>query len=505
MISNTHTKPGSYVQPLRHDSGSANAPAASIFDKGNILGNGWLIVGVAILVALLGTLHALTISPMYEANVLIQIRRSLPPSGELQLDVPAATEMEILRSRSILSRVVESLRLDISVEPKLFPVLGNIMAGMDKPPSAVRMLDDGSHVWGAQRVRVTALDVPESLLGQRFTLTVTGKDTFTLSQRELGIKLQGRAGGVTTARTRAGNIAIAVAEIRARPQAQFLVRRDPRYLVVDGLQRSLAIAEKGKLSNVIGVSLRGSQPELLSRILNEIAREYIQQQGAIKTQEARNQLVFYDQQIAESRQKLQTLDARLNQVLSRHGTTDLSEDIRTLAQQSVTLEDNLLSKQQRRIELLARLGDRHPEVLVVTRHIQDLQRHLAAIDGKRKVLAAAQQEIITVNREKLINNEMNIALLNTRHKLETLTLSNHVNVRLLDRAEAPLQATTFGLPVRIAIACLLGLALGVLASMLKNALVHWRSGGRDVEDGHRLTIGADSPESDLHEPVQKAV
>jgi tyrosine-protein kinase Etk/Wzc len=92
---------------------------------GNVLKNSWLIAGVALIVAMLGTLYGLTMTPAYEANILLQIKRNAPGSGDPQADIPAATEMEILRSRSILSRVVNSLHLNISVEPKLFPMVGD--------------------------------------------------------------------------------------------------------------------------------------------------------------------------------------------------------------------------------------------------------------------------------------------------------------------------------------------------------------------------------------------
>jgi LPS O-antigen subunit length determinant protein (WzzB/FepE family) len=43
----------------------------SIFHCENVLRNTWLIVGVALIVALLGTVYGLTMTPAYEANILL--------------------------------------------------------------------------------------------------------------------------------------------------------------------------------------------------------------------------------------------------------------------------------------------------------------------------------------------------------------------------------------------------------------------------------------------------
>lgn len=479
-----------YLQHLRKKGRDGGGLSDSLFHYAGILRNGWLIAGVAALVTALGIVYALTQTPMYEANILIQIKRNAPPSGEFQVDVPAATEVEILRSRSILTRVVSSLRLDMSIEPKRFPVVGAFIAGQNRNISTPGLFGQGGYVWGADNVQVASLEVPKAMLQRPFVLTVTGRDAFTLGQEELGVRLHGRVGQPAQASTRYGPIALLVSAVHARPGAQFVITRSSTFQVVEQLQRSLTISERGKQSNVIGVSLRGARPELISAILNAVGKEYIQQQVAQKTVDAKNQLQFYDQQVAESKQRLQKLDARLNEVLRLHGTSDLGEETRLLAQQAVALQAKLAEREQRRVELSSRFAELHPEMVTVNRHIAELHRDLDAIEAKRKTIASAQQEIVIVNRDKQINNEMNIALLNARHKLDALALSNNVNVRLVDQAEVPTQAVTMGLPTRIIMAVFLGLLLGVAASMLKNAIIGRHQGAREFDSVRRLMAGA---------------
>lgn len=482
-----------YLQQLRKKGREELALPDYLFQFRDILKNRWLIASVALSVTALGTVYALMATPMYEANLLIQIKRNAPSSGEFQVDIPAATEVEILRSRSILSNVVKTLKLDMTVEPKLFPVVGAFFVGTNRDISTPGLFGQGGYVWGADSVEVASLNVPDAMLQKPFILTVLAGGRFLLTQEDFGVRLQGRVADTARTRTGHGPVEILVPAIRALPGAQFSVTRSSTFQAVEQLQRSLAISERGKQSNVIGVSLRGSKPQMISSILNTIGKEYLHQQAIQKSFEAKNQLQFYDQQVEESKQRLRALDARLNQVLRLHGTSDLSEESRILAQQAVALQAKLAEREQRKVELSSRFAEFHPEVIAVNRHINELQRDLNAVEAKRKTIASAQQEIVSVNRDKQIHNEMNIALLNARHKLDALALSNNVNVRVVDRAEVPLRPVTLGSSTRMIMACFLGLILGVMASVLKNVVAGRKNGAREFESVRRLMTGAAAP------------
>ncbi|MEM8511304.1 uncharacterized protein involved in exopolysaccharide biosynthesis [Massilia sp. MP_M2] len=480
------------AMPLSRRSRDGEAPAVLSAFR-HVLRNGWLIGGVACVIAILAIVVALSVKPVYESNILIQITRNAPPSADVQTETPAITEIEILRSRSILARVVNALHLDIAVEPSLFPVVGAFIARSNPGLSDPGLFGVGGYVWGNEQVRVDTFNVPDALLDQPFNLVVSAPDTYTLSQHEAGIRIKGKVGQRLHARLPAGTLEILVAHIHARPGAAFTLHRSREGQAVDRLQRSLAIAEKGRLSNVIGVSLQGARPELVSRILNEIGDQYIQQQTTQKNDEVKNQLVFYDQQVAQAQRRIHELDARLNVLLQQHGASDLSEDARILAQQSLVLQAELTAKEQQRIALSGRVGDRHPDMLVVTRHIASIRHDLADIENRRKGFGAAQQEILAVNRDKLAHSQMSFELLNTRHKLDALMLSNHVNVRVVDRAQIPLQSVTLGLPIMLVLACLLGLVGGVGASVLKNSLVRRKYRVGATWGVRRLALGTQVP------------
>lgn len=469
----------------------------------DVLRNGWLIAGIACIVALSGIAYALNFTPIYESNILIQIKHTAPLSGEFQVDIPAATEVEILRSRAILSRVVSALQLDINVQPKRFPVFGAIVAAKNPEISTPGLFGYGGFVWGADRIRFSEFSVPNELQQRPFALTVTGRNELALSQESTGLAMRLRVGETAKFQTKFGPATILVAEIMAGSGAQFSVSQRPAFQAVEQLQRSLVISEKVKQSNVITVSLQGSSPDLVSRILNEIGREYIRQQVSQRTSEARNQRLFYDRQVAESVKRLEELDAKVNLILRRFGTSDLSEEERILTQRSLALQAKLDDREQKRVELSSRFADLHPDAIALSTIIRDLRRDFSDVEAKRHMIASAQHEILSVNRDKQITSEMNIALVNARHKLDASMLSSNVNTRWVDRAEAPTQPITLGSTTMIAMGCFMGVVLGVIASLLKNFLAGRYNGARDDLGGRSFMLSGDIPGQESDEKLRR--
>ena len=440
----------------------------------SLLGNWRLILGVAVPIAFLGLLHALTVAPVFQSNMLIQIKRSAPIAAEQRTDLPASTEVEILRSRSILGGVVDALRLDVSVEPRRFPVFGSFLARQGHGWVIPGLSGSGKYAWSDERATLARFVIPQALLGKPFVLTATGQGGYTLAQQDGGVLLSGEVGRGVRVVSPQGAVDILVADIRARPGTQFLVTRSSRFQAVDRLQRSLVIAETGKQSNIIGLSLKGSDPELISRILNQVANEYLKQHASEQSGDAGAALAFYDRQLDESRNILQRLDARFARLQGMHGTADPAEEARILSQQAVALQDRLAEAERARGELAGPFLPAHPPMASADERVRSLRRELGAVLAQRRSLAAAEREMSSLVREKQINADISAGLLTVRQKLGALNSAGRTEVRLVDQGETPFQPGNLGLRARVLLACLGGLLAGLMTSFLKNTLTEAR-------------------------------
>ena len=97
----------------------------------------WLIICVALLVSLCGVLYAYLATPQYESNLLVHVEEKgqrepkniLGEAGSMiDYKTPSAAEIELLRSRQVIARAVDRLKLYIEIKPKRIPIIGNALS-----------------------------------------------------------------------------------------------------------------------------------------------------------------------------------------------------------------------------------------------------------------------------------------------------------------------------------------------------------------------------------------
>lgn len=474
----------------------------------------WLIAAVALAVTLLGIAVAYFAKPMYEATLLIQVEdrpfTKTDPLGDA-LSGPdskaiAASEIEILKSRMVVSRAVDNLKLYIEVQPKYFPGIGEWIAGRTKQLSTPGLFGYGGWVWGAERARVPVFDVPEELEGKDFVLTALGTGRYRLEQREHGVSIEGSAGRHLTYRTPDGNIELLIDRLDANSGSQFRLTRQARVETIEKLQNALLISEKGKQSGIIGVALERPDPKLASAILNEIGQEYIRQNVERKSEEAEKSLAFLNKQLPDLKREMEASEQALNSLRNQRGTFDLAEEIKILLQQTASAQTKLVDTRQRREILSIRFEDAHPEMQVLDRQIQSFNGDLAALNAKIRKLPEIEQEVLRLNRDVKVNTELYTNLLRTAQELRLASASRVGNVRLLDNAMAPVKPVNPKRLIIILSAALAGIILGVMAVFMRKSL------SRRIEDPHQikqllsLPVSATIPHSDtqrlMHEQIQ---
>jgi tyrosine-protein kinase Etk/Wzc len=478
----------------------------------NIIENRWMIAIIALVTALLGTVYALSVNPVYEANLLIQVKES-SPGAEMPGNLPAgmdmktqtSTEVEVLRSRSVISRAVDATKLDIVVEPKYFPIIGASIARGNKKISNPGLFGYGGYVWGAEKLEISTLNLPEALLGRPFVLTVDEKNSYRLTQKDFGIDFTGQVGQAARVQTDAGDIDILVSQIVANPGAQFKVSRISKSQAVEQLQKSLSISERGKQSNIISVSLRGGKPEQLSKVLNQIGDDYIRQSVTQKAVEAEKALSFFKQQLADAKKNLEKSESKVSELRAKNGTFDVNEESRNLMQQSVALQARLVELKQKKEELLIRYREEHPTVALVNRQIQELNHELGAIKAKMKALPDVGQELGGVTRDQQLNSETYASLLNIGKQLGMVEPSRIANARILDRAETPFESLTMKRSTMIAVAWLGGILLGIAVAFLKGLFAGKIHDPREIEHSLGLMVSAVIPHSESQRRMYKKI
>jgi tyrosine-protein kinase Etk/Wzc len=438
-----------------------------------------LIASIAFAVTLIGIVYAYTAKPTYETNLLIHVeegsqRESKNILGDIgamfDSKTAAATEMELLRSRLVVSRAIDNLHLYISAGPKYFPWVGNWIARQNKGLTAPGLFGLGGYAWGSESINVPQFNVPEALQNLNFIITAEANGRYRLRQNEKNLDLKGQVGVPLETGTEFGPISLRIDQINARPGAQFNLVRSSRLSMIENIQTGLVVAELGKQSGVISAALQGDNPQFVSSVLNEIGREYMRQNAYRKTEEAQKSLSLLDVQLPDLKRQLEQSEAKLNSFRNQNGTIDLGEEAKLSLQQSSAAKLRKIDLEQRRTDLLNRFTSDHPAVIGINNQIRAINAELQSTAAHIRTLPVLEQDVLRLSRDVKVNTDLYTALLNTAQQLRLVTLGKGSNVRLVDTPVAPEKPISPNRPKVIAGALLMGLLLGVLTAFARKAV-----------------------------------
>lgn len=455
----------------------------------------WWIAGFTAVAAAVGVVMALMTTPIYQVNGLVQVEDSNVGglsaglndlSAMFEGKALATTEIELIRSRMVLGKTVDDLRLDVQVRPKYFPVIG-------------RLLADGP----APVLQVGRFDMPESLLGTAFTLTALGQGQYELAVdgEVLG---RGHIGQALMPESTGGAIQLFVRDLQAEAGQVFELVRSDRGSAIAALSASLGLAERGKQSGIINLTYDSPDRVLAVKVLNQVANNYVRQNVERKSAEAQQTLQFLDQQLPDIKKQMEAAEVRFNEFRARAGTVDITKEGELLLQQSVAAETGLLELQQKRKELLSRFTTEHPSVKALDKQIGALMAQQGQFSGRVDNLPKTQQELLRLTRDLQVNQELYTQLTNNAQQLKVVKAGTVGNVRVVDYAELPLRPIKPRKSLIVLVALLLGLLAGVVFAFVRQAL---RSGVKDsstVENRLGVSVLATIPVSEAQDQLTRA-
>jgi tyrosine-protein kinase Etk/Wzc len=478
---------------------------ASILDL--VIDNRWLIAAVALVITLLGASYAFIATPIYQADLLIQVEDTPDSShnilgdlaGAFEIKSAATAEIEIIKSRMVVTRAIDNINLDLVVKPSYFPVVGHWVARRNGGLSQPGFFGAGGFVWGSEAADIGVFDIPIELEGEEFVLTAQPGGRYTLKQDDVNFSVSGQVGQTLRAATAQGPVEVRIDRLYAKPGAQFTVVRQKKLDTVEDLQNSLTISEKGKQSGIIGVALEGPDPAKTANIINEIGKEYVRQNVERKAAEAEKSLEFLDKQLPKMKASLEDAEAKYTALRNNKGTIDLGEEAKSILQQSVLSETTLLGLKQRRDELLTRYQEANPLVQAVDQQIRTLQGEIASVNQRIRVMPSVEQDVLRLTRDVKVNTELYTSLLNSAQQLRLLKASKVGNARVLDQAVSPLHPIRPKRALIIFMSAVIGLMVGSLCAFARKSLFGGIEDPHEIEQMLGLSVSAAIPFSEKQE------
>lgn len=468
-----------------------------------IMDGKWWIAGSTIIFAICALAYLWIATPIYRADALIQVESQKSPLGAL-VDIEGAlgsnaesvTEVEVIRSRFVLGKVVTSEKLDIVVEPNYFPVIGKAVARRFSPEPGIPfnspLAGMSSYAWGGEKIRIERFDVPEQFKGRPHTLTTTGPDTYRLEWDGFPV-LEGRTG--ESASSEDGSIRLFISDLQARPGTTFNLTREPAISAIESLSQRLSVSERGRNTGVLSLALTGSNPAGNQRVLNAISNRYLRQNVERVSAEAQNSLQFLESQLPSVKDQLELAENRLNQYRLANQTVDLTLETQAVLDQAVQIDAQIAHLDIQLEQMGMRYTGNHPVIQELQSQRDFLVNRKNEFLEQTEGLPETQQEVMRLARDVEVATQVYTELLNKSQELNIVKASAVGNVRILDHAMSALQPIAPKKALIAVLATLLGGMLGTGLVFVRQMLRQGVKTPEELEAKTGLSVYASIPES----------
>lgn len=452
---------------------------------------------------LLGGLYLLLVPPRFEADALVQVEKRTPSGMNLvslpdllQTGSEVATEIEIIRSRSVLGAVVDELRLDIEAEPLHLPLIGAALARRNEAGEEGARFGLG-YAWGGERIGIADLEVPDFLLERELRLVAAGNDRYLLTDHEGVALLEGSVGATVEAPVedrgeawRAGHLRIRVERLQARPGTPFRLIRHSRARTLSQLQRDLQVVEQGRETGILRITLSGEEPARITTIVDSITTHYLRQNAERLSAEAQHMLEFAKAQLPALRANVDAAERALNDYRAAKGTVDVSLEIQGMLDTMAALEKSISELELERAELRQRFTGEHPRLVALQEKIGRLEEDRDRLNRKLKAVPATEWDTVRLMRDVKVSSELYVLLLNRAQELGVAKAGTIGNARLLDAAALPEEPVSPRAAAVLAQALLAGLLLGAFRAVARRIFMRTVEDPGEIERAVRLPVHA---------------
>jgi len=389
----------------------------------------------------------------------------------------------------VLGAAVDQTRAYIDATPRYLPVLGAWLARRANGLSDPGFLGIGGYVNGKESINVARFDLPTELEDEEpFLVTAQGGGAYTLTHESLDRPLTGTLGQPLHHVLEDGNIDLLIDKLEGKPGAEFVISRASQLRTIEDLQKRLQLTEQGKQSNVISAALEDSDRDRLSRILNAIGEQYVQQNVERKAAEAKKTLVFLDEQLPEFKRQLEASEDAYTRFRNKNGTVAFDEEAKGVLAQTIELQTKLLETQQRRREVAARFTDANSRVKIIDGQIAAIEKEISGLNARVSRMPTMQQDALRLERDVRVNSGLYQSLQNNALQLRLVKEGKTGNVRLLDKAVKPKLPVKPQKSLILALALVLGLLAGAALAIARSRFFAGIKDPQEIEAHTGLSV-----------------
>lgn len=465
----------------------------------------WKLIALCVILSLVCALLYLRTTPdTYQVDALVQVEENKGASAALLGDLsdmieqksPAQAEIEILKSRLVLGTVIDRLNLNIRIhgtEDSFWSRLLN-KHEYDSEYSGKSVLFKDNQ----KSFDVRSFEIPDYYRDKSLLLRFSqGKFSLTDEETEQ-VVFSAPLNQTSQLQSEYGLWKVGIYS-QDSFDSTYLIQKQSLPAAVRSLLADYSVAEKGKMTGVLGLNYQGTDKQHITQVLNAILAAYSQQNIERRSAETAQTLKFLEDQLPELKQQLDVAEREFNRFRQQYNTVDVTKESELYLTQSVTLETQKAELEQKVAEASAKYTAEHPIMQQMNAQLTAINKKINELDGTLRRLPELQRQYLQLFREVEVKQQLYTGLLNSYQQLRIAKAGEIGNVRIVDTAVEPIEPIK---PKKLQILILsifLGGFLGTLLALLRNML---RSGVKDstqIENELDLPVYATVPRSPVQE------
>lgn len=392
---------------------------------GELIDHRKIIISITSFITLLILIYILFSTPIYQADALIQVEQKqgnailnsisqVLPNSQPQ----SSPEISLLQSRMILGKTVDDLNLQTRVEKSYFPVFGKGWA---------RLLGEKNETVSISQfflANTEETDNPEIIL------KVINSKNYEIYNDDDELLLKGSIGNIFEK----PGVTIKVDSIDAKPGTKFELSYVSKLKAINDLRDSLSVADQGKDTGMLILSITGMDRSLIQKILDSISNNYLAQNIEREAAQDAKSLEFLNVQLPKVRDDLNAAEDKLNNYRRKSDSVDLSLEAKSVLDQIVNVDNQLNELTFRESEISQLYTKEHPTYKALMEKRKTLQDERAKLNKRVSSMPETQQEILRLSRDVESGRAVYMQLLNRQQELSIAKSSAIGNVRVIDRA-----------------------------------------------------------------------
>lgn len=465
----------------------------------------WKLIALCVILSLVCALLYLRVTPdTYSVDALVQVEDSKGASAALLGDLsqmieqksPAQAEIEILKSRLVLGSVIKDLHLNIQISSTENTFSHRLLSDADYKTEYTKksvIFKDGLKSFEISQFEVPAYYLDKTLhlnfdkQSLRLTDSSTGKTILTVPLNQLN-EVTGPYG--------TWKVAIFTKD---QLNVTYNVKSLSIPAAVNAISGNYSVAERGKLTGVLGLNYQGQDKEHITKVLNAILATYSAQNIERRSAESAQTLKFLDEQLPDLKKQLDDAERQFNKFRQQYNTVDVTKESELYLTQSITLETKKAELEQKQAEMAAKYTAEHPAMREINGQLGAINKQIGELNSTLKQLPDVQRQYLQLYREVEVKTQLYTALLNSYQQLRIAKAGEIGNVRIVDTAIEPVAPIKPQKLLVLILSIFVGGFVGVLLALLRNML---RTGIKDsgqIENELDLPVYATVPRSPIQE------